>query len=74
MTPGPEVSGCLTASTRILRAKDGAEVACGELVETGERPLVWSLDEGRRMVPRPMTNAFLLEPNRCGAHRTGRSV
>jgi replicative DNA helicase len=51
-------SGCLTASTRILRADNGAEVTLGELLRTGERPLVWSLDEQLRMVARPMTNVF----------------
>ncbi len=51
-------SGCLTAATRILRADTGAEVTFGELMRTGERPLVWSLDEQRRMVARPMTNVF----------------
>lgn len=51
-------SGCLTAATRILRADTGAEVAFGELMATGERPLVWSLDERMRMVARPMTNVF----------------
>jgi replicative DNA helicase len=51
-------SGCLTANTRILRADNGAEVTFGELVRTGERPLVWSLDERKRMVARPMTNVF----------------
>ncbi|SPM29741.1 replicative DNA helicase, partial [Mycobacterium terramassiliense] len=51
-------SGCLTAATRILRADSGAEVTFGELMRTGERPLVWSLDERLRMVARPMTNVF----------------
>jgi replicative DNA helicase len=51
-------SGCLTAATRILRADTGAEVTFGELMRTGERPLVWSLDEQRQMVARPMTNVF----------------
>ena len=51
-------SGCLTANTRILRADNGAEVTFGELLRTGERPLVWSLDERKRMVARPMTNVF----------------
>jgi replicative DNA helicase len=51
-------SGCLTAATRILRADTGAEVTLGELLRTGERPLVWSLDEQLRMVARPMTNVF----------------
>ncbi|HYJ56899.1 MAG TPA: replicative DNA helicase [Mycobacterium sp.] len=51
-------SGCLTANTRILRADTGAEVTFGELMRTGERPLVWSVDERKRMVARPMTNVF----------------
>lgn len=51
-------SGCLTSATRILRADTGAEVTFGELMRTGERPLVWSLDERLRMVARPMTNVF----------------
>jgi replicative DNA helicase len=51
-------SGCLTANTRILRADTGAEVTFGELMRTGERPLVWSLDERMRMVARRMTNVF----------------
>ncbi|OBB10232.1 replicative DNA helicase [Mycolicibacterium conceptionense] len=51
-------SGCMTANTRILRADNGAEVTFGELMKTGERPLVWSLDERKRMVARPMTNVF----------------
>ncbi|OBK76828.1 replicative DNA helicase [Mycobacterium sp. 1274761.0] len=51
-------SGCLTADTRILRADNGAEVTFGELMRTGERPLVWSLDDRKRMVARPMTNVF----------------
>ena len=51
-------SGCLTADTRILRADTGAEVTFGELMRTGERPLVWSVDERKRMVARPMTNVF----------------
>ncbi|MBS4728154.1 replicative DNA helicase [Mycobacterium sp. SM1] len=51
-------SGCLTAATRILRADTGAEVTLGELLRTGERPLVWTLDARLRMVARPMTNVF----------------
>src|SRR5882762_6122142 len=51
-------SGCLTANTRILRADNGGEVTFGELMRTGERPLVWSLDDRKRMVARPMTNVF----------------
>ncbi|WP_205875573.1 replicative DNA helicase [Mycobacterium camsae] len=51
-------SGCVTAGTRILRADTGAEVTLGELMRTGERPLVWSVNERLRMVARPMTNVF----------------
>src|SRR6201995_2310528 len=51
-------SGCLTANSRILRSDTGAEVTFGELMRTGEGPLVWSLDEQLRMVARPMTNVF----------------
>ncbi len=51
-------SGCMTANTRILRADNGAEVTFGELMATGERPLVWSLDERKRIVARPLTNVF----------------
>src|SRR6202008_2215538 len=51
-------SGCLPAATRILRADTGTEVTFGELMRTGERPLVWSVDEQLRMVARPMTYVF----------------
>ncbi|WP_410871456.1 replicative DNA helicase [Nocardia sp. A7] len=51
-------SGCMPASTRILRADNGAEVTLGELIESGEQPLVWSLDERMRMVARPMVKVF----------------
>ncbi|MEU5406546.1 replicative DNA helicase [Nocardia asteroides] len=51
-------SGCMPASTRILRADTGAEVSLGELLASGEQPLVWSLDERMRMVARPMVKVF----------------
>ncbi|WKW98616.1 replicative DNA helicase [Rhodococcus aetherivorans] len=51
-------SGCLTASTRVLRADNGCEVTLGELLASGEQPVVWSLDERMRMVARPMTKVF----------------
>jgi replicative DNA helicase len=50
-------SGCMPASTRLLRA-DGTEVTLGELVLTQERPLVWSVDEDRRLVPARLLKAF----------------
>jgi replicative DNA helicase len=52
-------SGCVTASTRVLRADTGAEVTMGQLLATGERNIpVWSLDEQLRLVPRTMTHVF----------------
>ncbi len=45
----------LVANARILRADNGAEVTCDELHRTGERPLVWSLDERKRLVARQVT-------------------
>ncbi|RBO91547.1 replicative DNA helicase [Nocardia puris] len=51
-------SGCLPASTRILRADNGAEITLGELLASGEQPLVWSLDDRMRMVARPMVKVF----------------
>ncbi|WP_433196835.1 replicative DNA helicase [Nocardia sp. CA-107356] len=51
-------SGCLPASTRILRADNGGETTLGELIASGEQPLVWSLDERMRMVARPMVKVF----------------
>ncbi|MBB5913935.1 replicative DNA helicase [Nocardia transvalensis] len=51
-------SGCMPASTRILRADTGSETTLGELLASGEQPLVWSLDERMRMVARPMVKVF----------------
>ena len=51
-------SGCLTAGTRVLRADTGTEVTFGELLESGDLPVVWSLDERLRMVARPVTRVF----------------
>ena len=50
-------SGCMPASTRLLRA-DGTEVTLGSLVLSQEQPLVWSLDEHWKLVPRRLTKAF----------------
>ena len=50
-------SGCLPASTRIMRA-DGQEVKLGELVLSQEQPLVWSLDDRHRLVPARLLKAF----------------
>ena len=52
-------SGCLTASTRILRADTGAETTIGEIYSQGLRDIpVWSVDENHRVVPMTMTHAF----------------
>ncbi len=52
-------SGCLTASTRIMRADIGCEVTIGQLLESGEQDvLVWSLDDSLRYVPQVMTHVF----------------
>ncbi|WP_240662714.1 replicative DNA helicase [Streptomyces sp. WAC 06738] len=52
-------SGCVTASTRVLRADTGSEVTIGELLIRGEKDIpVWSLDEQLRVVPRTMTHVF----------------
>jgi replicative DNA helicase len=52
-------SGCMPASTRVLRADTGQEVTLGELVLTQEQPLVWSLDDAScKLVPRRLVKAF----------------
>ncbi|HEX2027801.1 MAG TPA: replicative DNA helicase [Nitriliruptorales bacterium] len=51
-------SGCMPATTRLLRADTGAEVNLGELVLTKEQPLVWSLDANWRLVPRRLLKTF----------------
>ena len=52
-------SGCLTASTRIMRADIGSEVSLGDLLASGERDIpVWSLDDSLRYVRRTMTHVF----------------
>ncbi len=52
-------SGCVPASTRILRADTGAETTIGELAASGERDVtVWALDDGLHYTKRTMTHAF----------------
>ncbi len=51
-------SGCMPANTRLLRADTGTEITLGELVRSGEQPLVWSVDDHWGMVPRRLVNAF----------------
>ena len=43
-----------TAPARILRVDNGSEAEFGDLMRTGERPLIWSLDERKRMVAHQM--------------------
>ena len=38
-------SGCMPASTRLLRADNGQEITLGELVVSQQQPLVWSVDD-----------------------------
>jgi hypothetical protein len=49
-------SSGLVGSARILRADNGAEVTCEDLLRTGERPLVWALDERKRLAARSVTD------------------
>ena len=52
-------SGCLPATTQVIRADTGAEVTMGELFLTRERDIpVWSLDDSLRYVERTMTHVF----------------
>jgi replicative DNA helicase len=52
-------SGCLPASTRILRADTGAESTMGELYASGATDVpVWSLDDSLRYVRRDLTHVF----------------
>ena len=52
-------SGCLPASTRIIRADTNQEVTLGELYASGAKDIpVWSLDDSLRYVRRHMTHVF----------------
>jgi replicative DNA helicase len=52
-------SGCLPASTRLLRADTGAETTLGELFAADARDVpVWSLDASLRYVRRHLTHVF----------------
>jgi replicative DNA helicase len=51
-------SGCMPASTRLLRADNGEDVSLGELVLSQEQPIVWSVDEHQRLVPARLVKAF----------------
>ncbi len=51
-------SGCMPASTRLLRADNGEEVTLGSLVLSQEQPMVWSLDDHWRLVPRRLVKSF----------------
>jgi len=51
-------SGCMPASTRVLRADNGEDVSLGELVLTQRQPMVWSVDAHRRLVAARVLKAF----------------
>ena len=52
-------SGCLTASTRILRADTGAETTMGELHSLNAKEVpVWALNERLQYVRRHLTHVF----------------
>ncbi len=52
-------SGCLTASTRVVRADTNEEVSLGDLLSSGEHDIpVWALDERLKYVPAKMTHVF----------------
>jgi replicative DNA helicase len=52
-------SGCLTESTRILRADTGAETTMGELFALGAKDVpVWALNERLQYVRRHLTHVF----------------
>jgi replicative DNA helicase len=52
-------SGCLTASTRVMRADTNAETTIGALVAEGVRDIpVWALNDKLQYTARTMTHAF----------------
>jgi replicative DNA helicase len=52
-------SGCLPASTRVVRADTGSEVTLGELFTSGAQDVpVWSLDSSLRYIRRHLTHVF----------------
>jgi len=46
----------LVGCARILRADNGAQVSSEELYRNGGRPLVWTFDERKRLVPRRLVD------------------
>jgi replicative DNA helicase len=68
--------GGLAGGARILRANNGSEVTLSDLVQSGERPLVWSLDERKRMVARQLSSVRAAGRNEMFAMRiaSGREV
>ena len=51
-------SGCVPATTRIMRADTGTEATIGELVLSQEQPSVWSLNDEQRLVAAKLLKAF----------------
>lgn len=48
----------LPGSARILRGDNGSEVNVGELAQSGECPIVWSMDQRKRLAARAITGVF----------------
>jgi replicative DNA helicase len=51
-------SGCMPASTRLLRADNGQEITLGELLLTQAQPTVLAVDDHYRLVPSRLTRTF----------------
>jgi len=51
-------SGCMPATTMVMRADNGEEISLGELVLTQQQPVVWSVDDGQRLVPAKLLRTF----------------
>lgn len=51
-------SGCVPATTRIMRADTGTETTIGALVLSQEQPMVWSIDDEQKVVPARLVKAF----------------
>jgi replicative DNA helicase len=56
----PENLSFLAASSRLLRADNGCETALSDLASTGERAIVWALDDRKRLTARPVTGLAIV--------------
>ncbi|MFI1915677.1 LAGLIDADG family homing endonuclease [Nocardia sp. NPDC020380] len=68
--------GGLPVSAQIFRADNGARVSLKTLLQSGERPLVWSLDKLMRFVARPMDDVLPVDRAKIAQFRlaSGRSI